>query len=153
MARQLNRNLGDRDTRISKALSYLLRHNAEKEGLSMQTDGYVNLDEILGHASISRWSSTREDIVRVVANCKKQRFHLKKVLLSEEGKEEKEEEIFLIRANQGHSLKNVQVEMTELQVDGPDEKLLENCIHGTSYDAWKSIKDQVEQQIKISLLN
>lgn len=37
----------DKNVQISKALSYLLRHGAEKEKLHIGTDGYVKLDDIL----------------------------------------------------------------------------------------------------------
>src|SRR5438105_234177 len=34
-------------TRLSKSLSYVLRHNAKRLGLNIQTDGYVRLDELV----------------------------------------------------------------------------------------------------------
>lgn len=37
----------DPNVKVSKNLSYLLRHGAEKEGLKMRNDGYVLLDDIL----------------------------------------------------------------------------------------------------------
>jgi RNA:NAD 2'-phosphotransferase (TPT1/KptA family) len=36
------------DVRISKALSYTLRHGAEKEGLKLRSDGYANVKELVG---------------------------------------------------------------------------------------------------------
>lgn len=44
--RNKNKNL-DPSVAISKKLSYLLRHGAEKEGLSIGQDGYVSLSSIL----------------------------------------------------------------------------------------------------------
>ena len=38
--------------RPSKALSWLLRHGAEKEGLAIRSDGFVRLAEILAHRSL-----------------------------------------------------------------------------------------------------
>jgi 2'-phosphotransferase len=35
------------DVRISKTLSWLLRHVADAEGLEMRTDGYVKVSEIV----------------------------------------------------------------------------------------------------------
>ena len=35
------------DVKISKALSYILRHGAAKEGLKMRPDGYVRVDDIV----------------------------------------------------------------------------------------------------------
>jgi 2'-phosphotransferase len=37
----------DETVRVSKTLSYLLRHGAEKEGLEMGSDGNILLDDIL----------------------------------------------------------------------------------------------------------
>ena len=36
------------DVRISKTLSWLLRHGAQGEGLKMRTDGYVKVDDLVG---------------------------------------------------------------------------------------------------------
>jgi 2'-phosphotransferase len=35
------------DVRISKTLSWLLRHGAQGEGLKMRTDGYVKVDDLV----------------------------------------------------------------------------------------------------------
>jgi 2'-phosphotransferase len=35
------------DVRISKTLSWLLRHGAQDEGLKMRTDGYVKVDDLV----------------------------------------------------------------------------------------------------------
>jgi 2'-phosphotransferase len=35
------------EVRLSKALSYTLRHGAQKEGLAMRNDGYVNAAELV----------------------------------------------------------------------------------------------------------
>jgi 2'-phosphotransferase len=37
-----------RDVLVSKALSKLLRHSAEKEGLKLDEAGYVNLKDVVG---------------------------------------------------------------------------------------------------------
>ena len=36
-----------RDVQISKKLSWLLRHGAEKEGLKLGPGGYVNVEEVV----------------------------------------------------------------------------------------------------------
>jgi len=33
--------------KLSKSLSYVLRHGAQREGLSIRPDGYVELDELV----------------------------------------------------------------------------------------------------------
>jgi 2'-phosphotransferase len=45
------------------------------------------------------------------------------------------EELY-VRANQGHSMTNVEVEMTEIN----EANATSQCIHGTYYKAWDSIK-------------
>lgn len=37
-----------RDVQVSKALSKLLRHSAEKEGLKLDEAGYINLKDVVG---------------------------------------------------------------------------------------------------------
>lgn len=39
--------LDDSNTKISKALSYILRHGAESEGLKLRGDGYANVAELV----------------------------------------------------------------------------------------------------------
>lgn len=42
----------DSKTRISKTLSYVLRHGAEKEGISIRPDGFVLVDDLVGESSL-----------------------------------------------------------------------------------------------------
>ena len=44
--KRYNKNEGQ-DVKLSKALSYLLRHGAIEEGLKMDAAGYVKLDDVL----------------------------------------------------------------------------------------------------------
>lgn len=37
----------DPNTKISKSLSYILRHGAESEGLKLRGDGYANVAELV----------------------------------------------------------------------------------------------------------
>ena len=41
--------------RLSKSLSYLLRHGSEKAGLRMEPDGFVRLSEMLVLPQLRRW--------------------------------------------------------------------------------------------------
>lgn len=38
------------DVRISKTLSWILRHGSQSEGLVMRKDGYVRVDELVSHS-------------------------------------------------------------------------------------------------------
>lgn len=42
----------DPDVELSKALSYILRHGAQREGLVIRSDGYVRLDDLVSAVSI-----------------------------------------------------------------------------------------------------
>ncbi len=80
---------------------------------------------------VNRFSGWREEDVRqVVASCDKQRFALK---------EDAATGLLLIRANQGHSIRDVVVDMEEIRcaADAPDK-----VIHGTSRGAWEAIREQ-----------
>lgn len=48
------------DTRLSKSLSWLLRHGAEKAGLSIRQDGYAKVSDVVSPQSEccgDQWSS------------------------------------------------------------------------------------------------
>ena len=61
---------------LSKKLSYILRHGALEQGLTVSSDGYVNLASILELKSFRQASLPL--IQEVVRNCRKQRFSLRK---------------------------------------------------------------------------
>jgi len=105
------------DVRISKLLSYVLRHKPESIGLKLTAEGWANIDELIHHST--KVKITRDDIVRVVKNSDKQRF-----IISDDNKS--------IRANQGHSIK-VDLGLTP-------ERPPEFLFHGTATRFWDSIK-------------
>ena len=109
-----------RQVKISKAMSYLLRHGAAEAGLQIRPDGYVVLTSLLEHTSLS--GCTVGDAVAVVSSNDKQRFSL--YTDSATG-------ILWIRANQGHTLRAVQD--SELLTKITDPKDAPVCIHGTYY--------------------
>lgn len=111
------------DVKTSKALSWLLRHGAEKEGLVVHPGGWVRLDDVLSKPKFKK--ITIDQVREIVANCPKQRFALK-----EEGS------VSYIRANQGHS---IQVEDTDLE-EITSESLVPHVVHGTYFRHWNSIK-------------
>lgn len=107
------------DVKISKLLSYVLRHKPESIGLSLNDKGWANIDELISKSS--RVKLTREDISRVVKNNDKKRF-----IISTDGQS--------IRANQGHS---VNVDLGLKPVSPP--KVL---FHGTATRFWPSIQTE-----------
>ena len=77
---------------LSKALSKLLRHDAARKGLQLDTAGYAPLQQVLQVREIARLGATEELINNIVESCPKQRFGL--VSAGEQK---------FIRCNQGHS--------------------------------------------------
>jgi putative RNA 2'-phosphotransferase len=75
--------------KLSKRLSYHLRHHPEELGITLQAGGWVELSELLAALTRAGVRASRADIEEVVAWNPKQRFAL-------EGSR--------IRANQGHSI-------------------------------------------------
>ena len=105
--------------RISKFLSLVLRHKPETIGLTLDGQGWVEVDELLRAAKAHGRSITREQFDAVVATNDKQRF----VVVN--GR---------VRANQGHSLK---VEL-DLEPLAPPDVLY----HGTATRFLASILEE-----------
>lgn len=102
---------------LSRALSYLLRHGAEKEKLTMGSDGYVFLDEVLKKSRV-RQIDMEPDNGRFTKEGKKKREPLVQDVLAIIAKpgdktrfEIREEgsgtDKWLIRAIQGHTIESV----------------------------------------------
>lgn len=106
------------DIRISKVLSYHLRHHPDQLGLQLQQGGWVDVDDLLSALLKAGFLIDRATLKRVVLNNDKQRFSF-------------DENELRIRANQGHS---VQVDL-ELQPTRPPEVLY----HGTPKSSVPSI--------------
>ena len=77
------------DRRISKSLSYWLRHAPEAGGLMLDGAGWARVDQVLAALQAADLPSTRKDLERVAAASDKQRFELA-------GEH--------VRARQGHSV-------------------------------------------------
>ncbi|MEN9936127.1 MAG: hypothetical protein RLZZ387_2706 [Chloroflexota bacterium] len=103
--------MDQRLVRVSKFLSQVLRHNPGKIGLTLDPQGWADVDALLEGARRGGVDLDRETMLRVVAENDKQRF-----ALSEDGRR--------IRASQGHS---VTVDLA-LEPQTPPEALY----HGTA---------------------
>jgi len=124
--------MNDSNIKLSKTLTYILRHKAEKYKLNIDEAGFINIDEILNLQQIKNKNCTLHDIEQIVKNCPKQRFLIK----TENG-------ITKIRANQGHTIRKIQNE--ELLELITDPNLLHMCVHGTYHDY---INDIMKQGLK-----
>mmetsp|Transcript_27098 Transcript_27098/g.45386 ORF Transcript_27098/g.45386 Transcript_27098/m.45386 type:complete len:276 (+) Transcript_27098:363-1190(+) len=109
---------------LSRKLSKTLRHQAQRMGLHIGTDGRIEVDELLRHGSFR--GVTLDQIRYVVDENDKKRFELEEV-----------GGVLKIRAVQGHSMKLVSDE--ELLVEVVDPTELPVCVHGTTKAALPAI--------------
>lgn len=114
--------MNDNLTATSKFLSYVLRHHPESIGLTLDTNGWVDVDILLQQAAQHNRPISREFLQQVVEQNSKKRF-----TLSEDGRQ--------IRAAQGHS--TAQVNLSFEPVTPP-----EILYHGTASQFRDSILAQ-----------
>ncbi|CAF0758885.1 unnamed protein product, partial [Didymodactylos carnosus] len=112
----------DKTIQLSKALSWLLRHAVEEQGLTFQPGGYVYVSDVLKHPSFQ--SYTLDDVHKCVETNEKKRFGLK---TDEQGQE-------MIRAHQGHSI-DAHVDLREIT----DPHEFPTVVHGTYLRHWPNI--------------
>lgn len=120
--------------KLSKRMSYFLRHGATKLGVPIRSDGYMKILDLLD--ILRKESNTRvyfsqlrlEHIHYVVKHDEKQRFTMKQL---EDGN-------VYIRANNGHTMTCIDEEKLLTRVMCPSEVPV--CIHGTYWKAWQLIK-------------
>ena len=108
--------------KVSKFLSYILRHEPEAIGLILDQQGWANIDTLISCAAESGTMLNRDLIEAVVQNNDKKRF-----AISEDGQS--------IRAVQGHSTESVAISHIEKQ---PPQILY----HGTASRFLVSIQEQ-----------
>lgn len=104
-------------TKVSKYLSFLLRHRPESIGLVLDANGWASVEELLSKTTAHQL--TRELLEIVVETNDKQRFSF-----SEDGRK--------IRANQGHSI--------TIDLDLAPQTPPEILFHGTAVRFWEAIQ-------------
>lgn len=121
-----SQDMGDLN-RLSHFLARILRHEAIREGLPIDSGGYVDIDDILDLPEASHY--TPEDVERVVRNDSKGRFKIK----SNGGVKQ-------IKATQGHTMQlpNTHEEMTPI-IHWTEARFV---IHGTRRRNLNSILSQ-----------
>lgn len=107
--------------RYSKFLSTVLRHKPQRIGLTLDANGWANVDELLACAPRAHVFMTRAELERTVAENDKQRFAFN-------------DDRTKIRASQGHSLR---VDL-QLAPQAPPAVLY----HGTAQKFMASIRQQ-----------
>lgn len=111
--------LSDKDIkRTSKFMSLVLRHHPEAIGLTLDANGWADIEEMIACANAAGRRLTRDMVDEVVARNDKKRY-----TVSEDGRR--------IRAAQGHSI-GIDLQLEPRQ---PPETLY----HGTTEDYVKSI--------------
>ncbi|XP_019642437.1 PREDICTED: tRNA 2'-phosphotransferase 1-like [Branchiostoma belcheri] len=121
------------NVKLSKSLSYLLRHGAAKMGFELDPGGFLYVDEILRHPQFKRY--TVDDVHQVVKDNDKKRFALQ---------EEEETGRLQIRANQGHTLEVEELELTPIT----DPAKAPTVVHGTYLNCWDKIRIQGLSRMK-----
>jgi putative RNA 2'-phosphotransferase len=109
------------DGKMSKFLSLILRHQPEVIALSLDENGWADVNELIERINAQGRKLTRSQLERIVKTNDKQRFSF-----NEKGTK--------IRANQGHSI----AIKLDLETRQPPEILL----HGTATRFIESIKSQ-----------
>ncbi|XP_052058809.1 uncharacterized protein LOC127699109 [Mytilus californianus] len=125
--RRQQRSRGEKsDFQLSKSLSYILRHGAERQGYKMMPGGFLYVEDILKKQNNLR-DYDLEDVQRIVETNDKQRFHMEP---------DKETGKMKIRANQGHTIEVEDLELKPLL----SANEVSMVIHGTYYTSWEKIK-------------
>jgi len=112
------------DVRLSKSLSTLLRHQAHNDGVNITSDGWVLVSDAVTWLQRRRGIHSSEAAIRsLVAANDKQRYTLRESAAG-----------LSIRANQGHTMRDISVEMAPVADD------VTLALHGTYHHAWPSIR-------------
>lgn len=112
--------MNDDLTEMSKYVSYVLRHRPDAAGIKLDKNGWTNLDQLLVACQKQGYPLDKPTLMAIVEQNNKKRF-----TISEDG--------LNIRAAQGHSTKEVQLEM---KTSTPPAVLY----HGTAVKFVESIK-------------
>lgn len=101
----------NKETKISKFLSYHLRHHPAELGIQLDSAGWVDIEVLLKACKDHQFPISREELNYVVENNNKQRY-----AFSSDGKK--------IRASQGHTV--------DVELDYHEEVPPETLYHGTA---------------------
>ncbi|KAI9791662.1 MAG: hypothetical protein M1833_001482 [Piccolia ochrophora] len=138
----------DRTVTVSKALSFLLRHGAEKEGVQLDEEGYASVADVLAWRKLKSLKVTFRELRHVVRDNEKQRFSLTRrdragssasaASPSDTPRHDEDDDDpshYLIRATQGHSLRlESSAHLTPISTPP-----FPRAIHGTTASAYTLI--------------
>jgi 2'-phosphotransferase len=126
----MSTNKNYQNIRISKCMSYILRHGINDRSIKMDNEGYILMSDLMLQPEMKDISI--EDIKFIVENNDKKRFSLKEDLNTNK---------LYIRANQGHS-KEIGDKISDSMLLKEIKEPLQICIHGTNLKAWKIIEKE-----------
>ncbi|KAJ7505297.1 KptA family-domain-containing protein [Mycena galericulata] len=127
------------EVRVSKTLSWILRHGAKSEGLAMRPDGYVKVTDLLANPKLK--TLDLEALHGIVQADSKQRYSL----IFEEGSDSGAG-TWWMKANQGHSIKSVKLDLQSIASVSDIPSGI--AVHGTTMEAWESISTQGLSKMK-----
>ncbi|KAG6365175.1 hypothetical protein INS49_006783 [Diaporthe citri] len=127
-----------REKQISMALSRLLRHQALNAGIKLDKEGYAPLDRVLQWGALRTLNVTVQEVTQVCADNEKQRFAMKPAAGGEGSTETTNPAHWLIRANQGHSIK-LESEALLRPVTLEADNVPPVVVHGTYFAFWPRI--------------
>ncbi|KAK4043193.1 KptA family-domain-containing protein [Parachaetomium inaequale] len=144
---------GRREVDLSRALSRLLRHQAGSAGVEIDREGFAGLERVLQWGPLRALAPTFPEILNAVHNSDKQRFAMKPNPATNPALDESSTDPahWLIRANQGHSIKLDSEHLLKplalpSEEEGGDGTLPEGTvpippavIHGTYFAFWPAI--------------
>lgn len=113
------------NVKLSKGMSYILRHGAVKHGVPIAEDGYVKLTDLIVAEGVKSSKPTLQDILDCVETNDKKRFEIK---TDPEGEEPTLENLY-IRAAQGHTIKKIKEENLLTKITFPYS--YPTIVHGT----------------------
>lgn len=108
-------------TKISKFLSYVLRHDPDSIGITLDSSGWVAVETLLAQCAAHDRAVARAELDEVVRTSEKQRF-----AFSADGER--------IRASQGHS---IEVDLAYMPTDPPAA-----LVHGTVESALDAVRER-----------
>jgi len=121
------------EIRLSKLLSFTLRHGAAKQGIAMDTGGWVSVPTLLAHPDYRRVNASFEQVCFVVENNDKKRFAMQFRPSASRSPADCH-----IRANQGHSSEVPELELRRLTAE--DLSKYPVVLHGTTERAYQMIR-------------
>ena len=123
------------DMKLSKFVSLILRHKPEEINLSLDENGWVEVNKLINGINKKNFNINLDDLKRIVSEDNKQRYSFNSDLTK-------------IRANQGHSIK-VNLDLKEVRppdilYHGSSKKFMKNIIK-------EGITKQKRQYVHLSL--